>query len=117
MKNVHAGANVDNHPALVETKSPTKVYHQFDTHQGYKSKSKCAALTNLKIQNISQHFKKKDTLHHILPNLQSRVGSVSNYAFNGHEEGPEAVPIANINSPCVVETGQREDNKDKQLAE
>ena len=37
----------------------------------------------------------------------SRGGSVSNYTFESHEEGPEPVSIYNFNSPSAAATGQR----------
>ena len=46
-----------------ETKLPAVVRRRFNTLQGYKSKSDCAALTNLKIQRIVQHFQVEKTLH------------------------------------------------------
>ena len=48
-----------------ETKSPAEVRRRVNTHQGHKSKSECAALTNLKIQRIVQHFEKEKTLDHV----------------------------------------------------
>ena len=48
-----------------DTKSPAEVCHWFNTHQGYNFNSKCAALTNLKIYRIMQHFEKEKTLNHI----------------------------------------------------
>ena len=48
-----------------ETKSLAEVCCQFNTHQGYKSKSKCAALTIMEIYRIVQHFEKEKALNHV----------------------------------------------------
>ena len=62
-----------------ETKSPAEVRRRFNTHQGYKSKSKCAALTNLKIQRIVQHFEKEKTLHHVHKGRSGRRTSAGDF--------------------------------------
>ena len=123
-----------------ETKSPAIVRRRFNTLQDYNSQSDCAALTNLKIQRIVQHFQKRKTLHivnkgrngrqsaitpekrkqfrkvskqeseEILPNPFPKAGYVSNYNLGSHEKRPETVFISNFNAPCAAATEQKEEN-------
>ena len=75
-----------------ETKSPAEVRRRFNTHQGYKSKYKCAALTNLKIQRIVQHFEKEKTLDNVNKGRSGRRSSIT-------PEKREQVRESVVNSP------------------
>ena len=43
--------------------------------------------------------------------------ALSVITLESREEGPEPVPIKNINSPCAAAIGQREETQDVRLAE
>ena len=58
-------------------KSPVVVRRRFNTFQGYNSKSDCAALTNLKIQRIVQHFQKEKTLHKVNKGRNGRQSAIT----------------------------------------
>lgn len=75
-----------------ESKSPAVVRRRFNTLQGYKSKSDCAALTNLKIQRIVQHFEKEKTLHKVNKKRSGRKSSIT-------PEKQEQVRESVVNSP------------------
>ena len=52
-----------------------------------------------------------------LPNPYVRSGYISNSTFESYEKRPKTVPISNVNVSCAAATGQREENRDMQLAE
>jgi len=68
-----------------ETKSPL-VRRRFNTLHGYISKSDCAALTNLMIQRIVQHFEKEKTLYKV-----NRSGQKSAITAEKQEQVRESV--------------------------
>ena len=60
-----------------ETKLPAVVRRRFNTLHGYKSKPDCAALTNLKIQRIVQHFQEDKTLHKVNKGRSGRQSAIT----------------------------------------
>ena len=74
----------------MKPKSPAEVRRRFNTHQGYKSKSKCAAFTNLKICRIVQHL--KENLNHFHKGRSGRRSTIT-------PEKREQVRESMVNSP------------------
>ena len=130
-----------------ETKSPAIVRHRFNSLPGEKSKSDCAAHTNLKIQRTVQPFQKKKTLHKVnkersgqqsaitpeeleqvrksvnkspKKSLRIRVkelGMSPTTLLRVTKKDLKLLPISNFNAPCAGATGKREENQDVQLVE